>query len=441
MKPWVWLTIAVTVPFTGAQARDLPPPVTDDMFVPAHLAEVELGQLLFWDPILSGNRNISCGTCHHPEFATGDGLALGIGEGGIGLGPARRIDAANPPEDFIPRNAPALFNLGAHEYTVMFHDGRVAVDPTQPFGIRTPMGDEILAGFSGILSAQTMFPVLSPDEMAGQFTENDVARAVRMGMISGPGGAWDILAKRVAAIPEYGDLFAAAYPEIAAGRAIAFTDISNVIAAFTAFEWRSDTALFDAVLRGQQTLTGDAARGMDLFYGDAGCSACHSGAFQTDHGFHAMGVPQFGPGKAASFETHQRDEGRMEVTGKPEDAFKFRTPSLRNVAFTAPYGHTGAFTELSDFLNFHTDPVGHGRGYVANVQLTAGLDSALALAPLADTALRGEILTAVTAPPVALSPGDLHALEAFLRTLSDPAAVVGRLGIPLSVPSGLPIDR
>jgi len=286
-----------------------------------------------------------------------------------------------------------------------------------------------------------MFPVLSPDEMAGQVSENDVARAVRMGMISGDGGAWDILARRVGAIDEYRGLFALAYPEIAGGRAINFTDISNAIAAFTAFEWRSDTALFDAVLRGQQTLTGETARGMDLFYGAAGCSDCHSGPFQTDHGFHAMGVPQFGPGKAARFETHQRDEGRMEVTGHPEDAFAFRTPSLRNVAFTGPWGHTGAFAELSEFLWFHADPTGHSDKNIVNVQLPPGMDQAVALAPLDDHGMRDEILAAVSTPAVALSAPDIMALEAFLRSLSDPAAVIGRLGIPLTVPSGLPLDR
>lgn len=441
MRSLAWSALTATLASTAAFGQDLPAPVTDASYRPAHLAEVELGQLLFWDPILSGNRNISCGTCHHPEFATGDGLALGIGEGGIGLGPARQVDPANKPEDLIPRNAPALFNLGALEYTVMFHDGRVAVDPTQPFGMRTPMGSDMMPGFANVLAAQAMFPVLSPDEMAGQLSENDVARAVRMGMISGEGGAWDILAKRVSAIAAYRERFAEAYPEIAAGREIVFPDVANALAAFMAFEWRSDDALFDAVLRGQQSLSGDAARGMDLFYGEARCSTCHSGPFQTDHGFHAMGVPQFGPGKAASFETHQRDDGRMEVTGDPADAFKFRTPSLRNVAFTAPYGHTGTFAELSDFLRFHADPAGQGRSFVANVQVTAGMNQDFALAPLADTALRDEILAAVAAPPVRLGDSDLRALEAFLRTLSDPAAVIGRLGIPPAVPSGLPVDR
>jgi cytochrome c peroxidase len=49
----------------------------------------EIGRLLFYDPVLSGNRNISCGTCHHHELASGDGLALGVGEGGSGIGPKR----------------------------------------------------------------------------------------------------------------------------------------------------------------------------------------------------------------------------------------------------------------------------------------------------------------------------------------------------------------
>src|SRR5690606_6249317 len=162
-------------------------------------------------------------------------LALGVGEGGIGLGPARQTDAANPPEHLIPRNAPALFNLGAHEFTVLFHDGRVAADPAQPSGIRTPMGEEMLTGFSGILSAQTVLPGCAAEAMAGQFSENDAARAVRIGVITGEGGSWDILAKRVTTFPEYRVRFSAAYHEIAQGRAVSFTDISNAIAAFIAY--------------------------------------------------------------------------------------------------------------------------------------------------------------------------------------------------------------
>ena len=187
----------------GPALAEMPAPVTDADYLPVNEAEARLGQLLFYDPILSGNRNISCATCHHPRFATSDGLSLGLGEGGIGLGPDRRADPANLPEQRIPRNAPALFNLGAREFTVLFHDGRIEADPTRPSGLRTPLEDEMVMGFASILSAQTMFPVLSPDEMAGHYQENDVAKAVRSGRITGAGGAWDIISERVAAIPTY----------------------------------------------------------------------------------------------------------------------------------------------------------------------------------------------------------------------------------------------
>lgn len=436
------LALAAAGPRPDTAPAALPGPVTDAMFPPVDRAEAELGQLLFYDPILSGNRNISCATCHHPRFGTSDGLALGIGEGGVGLGPERHVTDSDRPEERVPRNAPALFNLGASVFTAMFHDGRVEADATRPSGMRTPMEDEMTLGFDGVLSAQSMFPVLSQDEMAGHYSENDVAQAARQGFITGPGGAWDLLAKRVAALPAYRSRFEAVYPEIAAGRDIAFTDISNAIAAFIAFEWRSDDSPFDAALRGEAPLAGVAARGAALFYGEAGCAACHSGPFLTDQGYHAMGVPQIGPGKAARFESDQRDEGRMEVTGRPEDAYKFRTPSLRNVTRTGPWGHDGAFAELADFLRFHADPLGSDAEYEVTVPLPEGIgdgqDLALRAAGSPD---RQAILDAVTTPARPLSPEEVADLAAFLDALTDPVALAGRLGIPDTVPSGLAVDR
>jgi len=114
---------------TTAVAADLPRAITDGDYMSVDPLEARLGQLLFYDQILSGNRNTSCATCHHPRFATSDGLSLGLGEGGIGLGPERTPDPDNLPEQRVPRNAPALFNLGAHEFTVMSHDGRIEADP------------------------------------------------------------------------------------------------------------------------------------------------------------------------------------------------------------------------------------------------------------------------------------------------------------------------
>ncbi|MBU0861203.1 MAG: cytochrome-c peroxidase [Alphaproteobacteria bacterium] len=421
-----------------AAPSGLPAPLTDDDFRPIDPAEAALGQLLFYDPILSGARDVACATCHHPRFGTADGLSLGLGDGGIGLGTDRVADKDNLPEERIPRNAPALFNLGIKDLRVLFHDGRIAVDDTRPGGIRTPLDEDMTAGFASLLSAQTMFPVLSPDEMAGHYTESDVARAVRQGVLTGQGGAWDIIARRVADIPAYAQMFRDVYPHVQGPDDIAFTDISNAIAVFMEDEWRSDNAPFDAVLRGQADLPPLAATGMDLFYGRGGCSDCHSGPLLTDQDYHAMGAPQIGPGKKARFETLARDEGRAEVTGLPEDMFAFRTPSLRNVALTAPYGHAGSHADLAAFVADHADPVAALARYDAGQAVLPALDvedDSIMLDPAEVAA----IAAAVTTPPVVLSPDDVTALVAFLDSLTDPAAVKGRLGVPDAVPSGLAV--
>lgn len=416
----------------AALAAEIPRPVTDADYAPVRIEEAMLGRDLFYDPILSGNREVSCATCHHPAFGTSDGLSLGLGDGGIGLGTKRVADPQNMPEDRIPRNAPALFNLGAREFTILFHDGRIEVDVSRPGGIRTPLDADMAVGFASLLSAQTMFPVLSADEMAGHISENDIAKAVRRGVITGEGGAWDLIAKRVAAVPAYAQAFEAVYPD---RPEIAFTDISNAIAAFMAWEWRSDTAPFDAVLRGALTLEGEAADGMALFYGEAGCGTCHAGPFLTDQGFHAMGQPQIGPGKAAAFEDNARDEGRFRVTGHEADLYAFRTPSLRNVMQTGPYGHAGAYSDLTEFLSAHADPkVALDRYTIERATLPE-----LPVEDLVEDF--APIAAAVQQPAVTLSDTDIKALSAFLATLSDPTALNGRLGVPKAVPSGLPVTN
>ncbi|MEM9250341.1 MAG: cytochrome c peroxidase [Pseudomonadota bacterium] len=434
--------LAATPALAGGPSTPLPAVLTDADFHPVDLAEARLGQLLFYDPILSGNREVSCATCHHPRFATTDGLPLGLGDGGIGLGPERRADPDNLPEQRIPRNAPALFNLGAREVTVLFHDGRIEVDPSRPSGLRTPLGEEMVAGFANLLSAQTMFPVLSADEMGGHYQENEIALAVRMGRITGAGGAWDLISARVAGLDAYASDFAAIYPHIAAGAPIAFTDISNAIAAFMAHEWRSDSSPFDAALRGKASLTAQAEAGQALFYGRAGCADCHSGALLTDHRFHAMGQPQLGPGKAERFERHQNDIGRMRVTGRREDAYAFRTPSLRNVTETGPWGHAGAFASLDAFLAHHVDPAAGLASYVPAVALPELAGAKPDWAVMEDRETLNAIAAAIEPRPrVTLSVADRAALLAFLGALRDPVALGGRLGIPERVPSGLPVDR
>ncbi len=399
---------------------------------------VALGQMLFYDPILSGNQNVACATCHHPRFATSDGLSLGLGDGGVGLGPERRIDPDNLPEQRIPRHSPALFNLGAEEFSVMFHDGRLEADAERPNGIRTPLGDAMADGFASVLSAQAMFPVLSADEMAGHYSENAISQSVRLGHLSLDGGAWEQIAARVAGVPEYQTRFDAIY---GAGHAIAFTDISDLLADFIAVEWRADDSPFDRYLRDAGTLPDAATRGMELFYGGAGCASCHSGQFQTDHAFHAIAMPQLGPGKAARFEDHALDVGRMRVTGDPADAFAFRTPSLRNVARTAPYGHSGAYATLEAAIRHHLDPVTALYAYDRTQVVLPNLPAAQDWRVLDDPAALADIAAANVLEPQTLSDAEIADLIAFLDALTDETSLIGRYGIPDSVPSGLEVPR
>jgi len=422
----------------GPVAAELPAPLTNDDFRPVSIKEASLGQLLFYDTVLSGNKEVACATCHHPKFGTGDGLSLSIGDGGKGIGLDRIVDQSNLPEQRVPRNAQPLFNLGAKQIRILFHDGRVEVDISRPSGLRTPLEEEMVNGFASIVSAQTMFPVLSGDEMAGHYSENEISEAVRRGTLTGDGGAWDLISKRVRLIPEYADQFMKVYDHITKPSEIEFTDISNAIAAFMEFEWRSDTSPYDAVLSGKNTLPRLADKGLKLFYGEAGCVSCHSGALLTDQDFHAMGQPQLGPGKAARFQNHSRDEGRFRVTGLDADKYAFRTPSLRNVALTGPWGHAGAFSNLKSFVSAHADPraalIDYDRSGVIltdfNTVDWAIMDNPAEVQAIAD---------AVRIKPVTVSSDDVLALVAFLENLTDTAAQNGRLGIPKSVPSGLKV--
>ncbi len=386
---------------------------------------VKIGQLLFYDPILSGGREVACATCHHPDHATADGVALGLGDGGRGLGPERGADPANLPEQRIPRNAPALFNLGAVEFTVMFHDGRLEEKADTR---RTPFAPGTIAHDLPMLAAQALLPLMSPDEMAGHYSESEISIAVRRGDFE---AAWAAIADRVFALPAY----KAAFAEL--GMTPRPIPIAQALGAFMAAEWRADDSLFDRHICANAPMDKLAAAGMDLFYGKAGCADCHAGRFQTDHDFHAIAMPQIGPGKAARFESHARDTGRERVTGRADDAYKFRTPSLRNVVLTAPYGHAGAFATLEGVIRHHLDPVKSLQNFARAQVKLAALESAQDFRALDDAAEVARIAAANELAPKNLSDADIEALIAFLETLTDTQSIKGRLGLPESVPSRL----
>ena len=152
----------------------------------------------------------------------------------------------------MPRNAPPLFNLGAREFTRMFHDGRVEVDPDAALRLPTrPPGDDLPLGLDNVLAVQAMFPVTSATEMAGQPGENPVADAAAAGDLAGPGGVWDQLAERLAAIPTTSSrLHRRAFDDVDTADDITFVHAANAIAAFEAAACRADDSPFDRYLRG-----------------------------------------------------------------------------------------------------------------------------------------------------------------------------------------------
>ena len=144
-----------------------------------------------------------------------------------------------------------MFNVGAREFGSFFHDGRLERDPARASGFRTPLEDDMVSGFDGPLAAQTMFPVLSGDEMAGHYVENDVAKSVRQGLIANDGGAWDAIADRVRSVPEYQRAFVSGFKDIEAASDISFVHIANAISAFVTQEWRTGGSAFDRFVAGE----------------------------------------------------------------------------------------------------------------------------------------------------------------------------------------------
>ena len=251
----VMALLGSTIASAGPGKRALRPATDADYYDNGqpNAAKVALGAQLFYDRVLSGNFNIACATCHHSFTGTGDGLALPVGEGGRGLGVTRDTGiGADAVHERVPRNAPHVFNLGAREFAVIFHDGRVQPNPDFPNGIESPAGHDLPEGLDNVLAAQAMFPVTSGTEMAGQPGENPVADAAATGNLAGPGGVWEQLAERLQGLPGYVDQFIAVFPDVGAASDIRFTHAANAIAAFETANWRADNSPFDRYLRGER---------------------------------------------------------------------------------------------------------------------------------------------------------------------------------------------
>jgi cytochrome c peroxidase len=400
--------------------------------IDADPALVTLGEALFYDPILSGNRNMACATCHHPRFASADGLSLSIGQGGTGIGPEREMADAM----LIPRHAPEVFNRGAAGWRTMFWDGRV--EGTPETGFATDAGDQFPDGVDSVLAAQAMFPVASSGEMRGNPDDDEIFGTVNeIGAIPDENYAeiWTALMDRLVAIPEYVDLFATAYPDVATDD-LGFEYAANALGAYQAVAFDFTDSPWNRYLSGdREALDDHEERGAELFYGDAGCATCHAGSLMTDQQYHVLAVPQIGPGKG---DEAPEDFGRGRETLAEADRYAFRTPPLWNVAITGPWTHDGAFSSLEAVIRHHMNPAASLESYDVGQAIGPSLqfiDRSRYIDPL--LAAVDPILEKIPD----LSDEQIADLIAFLGALTDPAARDLADLTPDRVPSGLPVDR
>jgi cytochrome c peroxidase len=368
------LSASLTAQQEAFAALPLTLPAPEDN--PTTPERVALGRLLFWDPILSGKKDVACATCHHPDFGYADGLELSIGANGVGLGPAREFSAGHPAR-LVKRNSQTILNVAFNGLTATTAATPAAAPMFWDLRVRS-------------LEAQALEPLKALEEMRGdEFPEDAAIRSVLA---------------RLQNIPDYRRRFARAF---GGNAAVSEQNLGRALAAFQRSLVATMTP-FDRYMRGETTaLSPEQLRGMERFR-SAGCIQCHGGPMFSDFASHVLGVP---------------DNARLpESDSGVNKTYAFRTPSLRNLGSTAPYMHSGAFATLPEVINFYQRiSRGGGRGGRGGRAVNP-LVSREQIDPLARSLRMGG--------------RGQRDLVAFLGALNDPAF---DRTIPASVPSGLPV--
>ena len=313
------------------QKRSNPKSIPDDISVLAALPleipypldnpftakKAALGKLLFYDPILSGNKEVSCATCHHPEFGYGESLDISIGVNGNGLGTKRVFRFPND-IPFVKRNSQTIVNTA---FNGISNNG-------QADAINAPMFWDLRVKS---LELQSLEPIKAFEEMRGHsYEEKDALEKVLF---------------RLSKINEYQLLFSDAF---GTNNAITKENLAKAIACFER-TLIANNSRFDQYMRGNQSilsrniLSQNEVEGMNLFL-KSGCSKCHNGPMLSDYKTHTMGVVD-------NEKLGYTDEGF-------EKKYAFRTPTLRNLRSTYPYMHNGKIGTLKEVLEFYEDLTG-----------------------------------------------------------------------------------
>ena len=295
-------TLAQKVPAPPEMKLDaLPLQVIDPSDNLSTPAKVELGRLLFFDPLLSATRTVACATCHHPSYGWADGRATPIGVGGQGIGP-KRLPVKMSGIDPLPRNTPSLLNVAFNGLV----SGQV-YDPK-----KAPM---FLDARESGLEAQIFHPIRSQAEMRGDACPESQAIAQ--------------MVERVGQVEAYRKKFAKVFPDQSGGKVTA-EKVAAVIAAFER-SLVGGGAPFDRFMRGDKSaMTVQMQKGMKTFE-KAGCVHCHGGPMFSDFKLHFIDVTG---------------------TGR-DDRQPMRTPTLRNLRYTAPYLHHGRKRTLEEVMVFY----------------------------------------------------------------------------------------